>query len=113
MRRSPAPSPHRLIYDAEVHVLIPAHGSTLVPLQQNISKGIVVTVKEIKMTPAKAIQTVDNARIHAAYNDNSPASCATEWLLFNARSIIKAEARGDAVHILCLAESRQKYIRNL
>ena len=34
MRRSPAPSPHRLIYDAEVHVLIPAHGSTLVPLQQ-------------------------------------------------------------------------------
>ena len=46
MRRSPAPSPHRLIYDAEVHVLIPAHGSTLVPLQQNISKGIVVTVKE-------------------------------------------------------------------
>ena len=46
MRRSPAPSPHRLIYDAEVHVLIPAHGSTLVLLQQNISKGIVVTVKE-------------------------------------------------------------------
>lgn len=61
----------------------------------------------------KAIKLVDDARIHAAYNDNSVASCATEWLLFNARSIIRAEANGDAVHLLCLAEARQKFIRSL
>lgn len=61
----------------------------------------------------RAIQIVDNARAHAAYHDNGGASRATEWLLFNARSIIKAEQAGDAVYILCLADKRQQFIRSI
>jgi hypothetical protein len=60
-----------------------------------------------------AIKLVDDARVSAAYNDNGPASRATEWLLFNARSMIRAEAQGDANYVLHLARARHTFIQSL
>jgi hypothetical protein len=65
------------------------------------------------MSKQTALEIVDNARIHAAYTNSGGASRATEWLLFNARSIIKAEQSGDVLHILCLAANRRQFIRSI
>jgi hypothetical protein len=61
----------------------------------------------------RTLAKIDHARISVAYHDNSQASVDAEWLLFNARSILRAEIAGDAVHILCLAQQRQRYIQNI
>jgi hypothetical protein len=66
------------------------------------------------MKPRTTLQTVvflDDARYHSAYNDNSPASCLTEWIFFNARQIVRAEAAGDANYVLELGRQRQTKLR--
>ena len=66
------------------------------------------------MIPRNPLQTVvylDDAREHACYNDNSPASCLAEWILFNARSMVRAEEAGDANYLLQLGRIRQDKLR--
>lgn len=66
------------------------------------------------MLPRNPLQTVvflDDARCHACYNDNAPADCLAEWLLFNARSMVRAEAAGDANYVLELGRQRQNKLR--
>lgn len=59
------------------------------------------------MTLPQRIKFLDNARCHAAYRDNSQASNLAEWIFFNARSMVKAEAAGDANYMLVLGRQRQ------
>jgi hypothetical protein len=59
----------------------------------------------------KVIAFLDHARVAACYNDNSPASCLAEWIFFNARAIVIAEALGDANYILELGRRRQNKLR--
>jgi hypothetical protein len=67
----------------------------------------------MKLKDFQVIAFLDHARIAGAYHDNSPASCDAEWLFFNARSIIRAEALGDANYVLELARQRQRFIQGI
>lgn len=60
-----------------------------------------------------AIQFVDNARAHACYNENGKPSRDAEWLLFNARSIIRSEQEGNANDVLFFARQRQQFISGI
>ena len=62
-------------------------------------------------TAKQAVTFLDTARIHVAYRDNSEASCLAEWIFFNARSIVRAEAEGDANYVLTLGRIRQEKLR--
>lgn len=64
-------------------------------------------------TPRTFLQTVvfiDNAREHACYGENTKPAHDAEWLLFNARQMVRAEAAGDANYVLELARQRQQRI---
>jgi hypothetical protein len=65
----------------------------------------------LKASADKAVRTLDHARIHVAYRDNSEASCLAEWIFFNARSLVRAEAQGDANYVLTLGRIRQEKLR--
>ena len=66
---------------------------------------------DVVRTAKQAVTFLDNARIHVAYRDNSEASCLAEWIFFNARSIVRAEAEGDANYVLTLGRIRQEKLR--
>ena len=59
----------------------------------------------------QVIAFLDHARVAACYNDNSEASCLAEWIFFNARAIVRAEAAGDANYVLELGRQRQNKLR--
>ena len=63
-------------------------------------------------TPKQVVKYLDDARILTCYQDNTPASVMAEWLLFNARSMVEAEAAGDANYLLHLARLRRDIIFN-
>ena len=67
-----------------------------------------VTLRQFRAKQFKATSFLDHARIAACYNDNSEASCLAEWIFFNARAIVRAEAAGDANYVLELARLRQQ-----
>ncbi len=64
-----------------------------------------MSIKQFRVTAF-----LDHARVAACYNDNSEASCLAEWIFFNARSIVRAEAAGDANYVLELARKRQQVL---
>ena len=69
-------------------------------------------MRRTAMTSGSAARIwLDDARIHVAYRDNSEASCLAEWIFFNARSIVRAEAEGDANYVLTLGRIRQEKLR--
>ena len=66
---------------------------------------------EGSMTRRGVLNFLDDARIHVAYRDNSEASCLAEWIFYNARSIVRAAAEGDANYVLTLGRIRQEKLR--
>ena len=51
--------------------------------------------RNINMIPRNPLQTViflDNARKHVAYEANTAPFALAEWILFNARAMVRAEA---------------------